>query len=80
MKLINLTGRFYVSLAITLLVSSMALAHEGKTHKKQLADTLKAVNNTAAVPTIKKSVWGEDYFPNSTLITQDGKRLNSSMI
>jgi protein SCO1 len=75
MKKIYITRNFYSTLVVTLLVCNMALAHDGKTHENQLVDTLQAVTTDAVVNATKKSVWGENYFPNSTLITQDGERV-----
>ncbi len=59
----------------TLLVANMALAHEGETHENQSESSSLAVTPVAAVTSGKKSVWGRNYFPNSTLITQDGEKV-----
>ena len=59
----------------TLLVANMALAHEREKHENQSNNASQAVSTGAVVTTKKKSVWGKNYFPNPTLITQDGEKV-----
>jgi len=75
MNKINITGNFFLALLTTLLVCNLALAHEGETHKSQSANKIPVVTTTVAGASRKKTVWGKNYFPNSTLITQDGEKV-----
>ena len=75
MNKINLAGNFYLSLVAILLASNMALAHQGEKHENQPANSKQAGTPSASVIPKKKTVWGKNYFPNSTLITQDGEKV-----
>jgi len=85
MTKISITGNFYLALLTTLLVCNLALAHKKEAHENQSSSAKPAVvtttsakpavTTTAAAASKKKSVWGRNYFPNSTLITQDGEKV-----
>ena len=75
MNNIKVAGNIYLTLVTALLLCNLALAHDGETHQNQSSNTKPAVTTTAAVTSKKKTVWGKNYFPNSTLITQDGDKV-----
>ena len=72
---INITCKFILSLISTLLLCYPALAHDKKSHATQSSDTERVLTVTTAVKPGKKTVWGKNYFPNTTLITQDGEEV-----
>ena len=68
----NRVVKFLFTLTATALVCNLALANQDiKTVEQANNVQPVAVNNNIVSPQ-KKSIWGKDYFPNSTLITQDG--------
>jgi protein SCO1/2 len=80
MNIAKLAGKIGLALVSGLLAYNLALAHGTEQHDSK-ADTAKAV--VASVDAGKdsgknknKTVWGKNYFPNSTLITQDGEKVN----
>ena len=75
MNKINLAGNFCLSLVAILLASNMALAHQGEKHENHSANNKQAGTASASVIAKKKTVWGKNYFPNSTLITKDGEQV-----
>jgi protein SCO1/2 len=66
---------FHSLLFAALLVCHSALAHEGEKHEIQTNTTKAAVSTSSAVSSKKKVTWGKNYFPNPTLITQDGEKV-----
>jgi len=69
---------FHSLLVAALLVCHSAQAHEGEKHEIQTNTTQQAVSTSSAAPSKKKvswGRWGRDYFPNVTLITQDGEEV-----
>ena len=66
---------FHSLLVAILLVCHSAQAHEGEKHEIQTNTTKPAVSSSSAVSSKKKVTWGRDYFPNPTLITQDGEKV-----
>ena len=67
--------KFLITLTMTAAVSNAALANQGAiSGEKATGINPVEVKSQTAVPG-KKSIWGRDYFPNSTLITQDGEEV-----
>ena len=66
----------WFGLTAMLLASSVAQAHQGESHPAN-GDVVKSKPSTSVVKRVKKEggVWGRSYFPNPTLITQDGERV-----
>lgn len=71
----NRVATFLFALTAMALVCNSALANQDIKSVEQ-ADNIQpvALNSDAVIPQ-KKSVWGKNYFPNSTLITQDGEEV-----
>lgn len=70
------TRSCWFGLTAMLLASSVVMAHKGESHPGT-GDVSKSEPSTSVVKRVKKkgSVWGRNYFPNPTLITQDGERV-----
>ena len=75
MNLLNFRGKILATLATTFLLSGMALAHEGVSHETLPGDHQPAVTASAATTPRNNGAWGRNYFPNPTLITQDGEKV-----
>ena len=87
MKNMNPIKNIQCLFVATLMACGTVLAHEGAKHEPQVnniepaVSTIASVSSTASVSSAaspskkKKSTWGKDYFPNPTLITQDGEEL-----
>jgi protein SCO1/2 len=69
-----LAGKWHLALIATLLLSNSAPAHDGEKHANQGNIQVNVATSTAVMPK-QKTRWGADYFPNTTLITQDGEKL-----
>ena len=69
----KIAGNRYLILVAILLLVNTALAHDGEIHETASKAAKQVVTASTANTTIKKAVWGRNYFPNSTLITQDGE-------
>lgn len=71
----NSAVKFIITLTTMAVVNSVALANQ----EVKLVEPAEAISPieimSPAVMPQKKSVWGKDYFPNSTLITQDGEEV-----
>ena len=66
---------FLITLIMAAVVSNVALANESIKSVEHANNIQPVVLKSGAVLPQKKSIWGKDYFPNSTLITQDGKEV-----
>ncbi|MCG6889549.1 MAG: SCO family protein [Gammaproteobacteria bacterium] len=75
MNPLNFPGNLLTTLAATLLLVNVTLAHDGVTHQAPSSDAQPVVTASVAVKPGTSTVWGRDYFPNPTLITQDGEKV-----
>jgi protein SCO1/2 len=75
MNKISIAGNFSLAMIVTFLLCNLALAHEGEIHKNQSIDTRQVVTTGAVITPKQITAWGKNYFPNSTLITQDGEKV-----
>lgn len=75
MKIVGIFEGLCAALIAALLVSNIVHAHDGKTHGDQIAGIDQAAITAPPVVSKKKTVWGKNYFPNPTLITQDGEKV-----
>ncbi len=76
----TITRNTFIGIVAGFLASNVALAHDDKPHQQQNKQSDKPLvvetpsTQTSTSISKKKSRWGENYFPNTTLITQDGEK------
>jgi cytochrome oxidase Cu insertion factor (SCO1/SenC/PrrC family) len=71
----NYSAIFLATLAATFLLFNVARAHDGETHEIPASIPQSTAVVSTAVKPGNSTIWGRNYFPNPTLITQDGEKV-----
>ena len=75
MNHLNFSRNVLATLGAIFLLFNLALAHDGVKHEPPSSNPQPTVTASVAVTPRSSTVWGRNYFPNPTLITQDGEKV-----